>query len=107
MMKKLSFSTALLMINIAGIVALAIMFLLNVTTSSNGTIHLSHIVPSAKLIMYGYIISIVFSFATYLTAIFFNPVAWFKVRFLNKVFILEFFGFLIIFSVSYFFLVRF
>ncbi|SFP61020.1 hypothetical protein [Parafilimonas terrae] len=104
MAKKPPYGIVLLILNFSGILLFALISL-NLTGSSAQDV--SQAASAAKLLMYGFSISLVFSFLSYITAILLKPALSIKINFLNKIFLAEFFGFLTIFLSACYYLVRF
>ncbi|MGN6211630.1 hypothetical protein [Parafilimonas sp.] len=104
MAKKLPYGIVLLILNLTGTLLFASISL-NLTGSNARDF--SQAASAAKLLMYGYCISLVFSFLSYIAAIFLKPALSTKINSLNKIFLAEFIGFLTIFFIVCFYLVRF
>lgn len=104
MSKKIPYGIVLLILNLTGIL-LFVLISLNISGSNNQ--ESSQAAPSTKLVLYGFTISLVFSFLSSVAAILLKPALSIKISYLSKVFFIEFLGFLTIFLTACFYLVRF
>lgn len=104
MAKKLPYGIVLLILNLTGIL---LFILISVNITGSNSYEADQATYVTKLFMCGFTISLVFSFLSYIAAIFLKPALSTKINSLNKIFLTEFLGFLTIFLIVCFYLVRF